>query len=348
MPPSRDRRVVRLDTDAIRQRELKAYKRAEKKVESLRRELDTFRQFDVPQFRIWLHREFGAELTEHRRIQQELDDKRGLLSDVEDVGRRFGLSEAAAYRKVLIRRANPEAAEAEDRAWEERQQQRHREAEADESGGEEQDRPFYDDCDDPFGEDAADAAFEALFEEMTGFRLPRGAREDRTPEAADDMGLKEAYRAVVQRLHPDRAESFGAVEQALWHEAQSAYKGGDLHALRRVLAHCEEGASMVGAASPVSLIRRLIADLRGRAHALRDELSDASEDPAWGFKKKGHTPAFRAHVKRGLESARHQLSFMLRQVNEMIAELDRQPRPPKPRRRRKRPAPAGEELELPF
>lgn len=347
--PSRDRRLMALDTGAIREETLRAYRKAGKNVEKLRRDLNTFREHDVPGFRSWLHGQFGAELTQQREIQQAIDEKRSLLLEVEDVATRFRLSDGAAYRKTLWRRANPDAAEAEDRAFEERLR-REREArkpgERDPFGvGEEDGCGPDDEFDEAFDDDMEDA-FRAFVEDMAGFHRHGGSRS--APGAPpEDVSLKEAYRSIVRRLHPDRSGSFSDVEKELWHDAQAAYKRGDLHALQKVLAHCEAGTASVGPTSAVSLIRRLIRDLRNQAQALRDELRDAKTDPAWSFTKHGHTPGFTSRIRRWLDSDRYRLSWVLRDMKAMIADLERMSGARPPRKRRKKPQ-SPEQSELPF
>ena len=350
------RDLIRLDTRALRKKALQAHRQAERALTQLKDKLKHYHEQDVPGFRSWVHRTFGHLLTRQRELQHALEDKQQLISEIQTIAHRYGLSDPAAYRKVLWRRAHPEEAQAEDLQFEEHERQRQQaRAKADPS-----DNIFDDDdpdldnifCDETPDDipDAESDEFNEFFETMTGIRLP--SRKTDRPHP-DQKTVKELYRNIVRRLHPDHHGEMTETRKALWHEAQDAYRRHDLNALHGILARRDDGEAGLGDHSAVSLIRRLTKHLKAATQSTRRELRKMQQDVAWDFENRIKNPTYVRAVKADLEEIVNTLRWTLEDIERELSRLDRlATRHPQqghsPRRRPTRPRHETRQDDLPL
>jgi hypothetical protein len=342
---SRARDLVQLDTHAIRHKSLKDYRKAERSLDELKSQLKRFREQDTPGFRAWLHQTFGSLLTRQRELAQAIHEKQDLLMEIEELADRYRLSDVAAYRKAQWRRAHPEEAQAEDLRFEEemRRRQEAQGARPGEAPDPCDDAPGLDDRfdDDEFGQVPDDDwnDFSDFFETMTGIRPPpRSAKH--SPQ--EDRSARDIYRMIVRQLHPDHHGAMSEARKNLWHEAQEAYRRRDVAALHSVLARCDNGAAGLGPHTPVSLIRRLTAQLRQAIQSTRSEIRRMKTDPAWNFEERTRDPRYANQIRAELQSAIHIIEHELRSVYDVLARLERKAnRPPRPSpASRRRPPPS--------
>ncbi len=71
-PPSREKAIIKVDAEPIRNKLHKEYERVQKNVRLQQENLDRYHQQDIPNFRQWLHSTFGAQLTRVRELQELL------------------------------------------------------------------------------------------------------------------------------------------------------------------------------------------------------------------------------------------------------------------------------------
>ena len=334
MARSDTKAMVRLDTQAIRNKALQAHRKAERALEKITADLKRYRDKDVPGFRAWIHRTFGHWLTRHRELQHAIDEKMAMLGEIEDLIEWPGLSPVEAYRKVMWRRAHPDEAEAEDRAQEEARRQQ-----AQEQASKKPDADFFpdEDCDDE--DDLDDDEFDAWLEEMlTQNRKPR----DSGIAPADQKTARELYRNIVRRLHPDHHGQMSEAHAALWHEAQEAHRRHDLSALHSILARCDDHAAVLGNHTPVSLILRMTRQLAQAARANRAELRHVKRDAAWQYESRLSDRGFIRKIEQDLQTLAHSLQLTLNGINRDLADLEREanrPQHPRPKRKAARPKP---------
>lgn len=134
--------------------------------------------------------------------------------------------------------------------------------------------------------------------------------------------LKELYRALVRRLHPDLNGVHSPRERELWDRLQAAYQAHDLDAMEAVAGRVE--AAHRGAASlSIQLLRRMTADLRQALRGLRAQLSRHRKHPAWSFREKSKSLAkFEKHRRSELEWESKQLKAALKSANIELNHLE--------------------------
>jgi hypothetical protein len=208
------RAIVRVDGTRIRKKIKKDYEKALRDLTNSRQKLDQFHQADLPQFTRWLNTNFGALLTELRGLNQQMAADEQLIIQVENETMFSRCSDARAYQRVLERQENPEPPPAPPTGNNGREGDQNSRSARPESGN-------FDGAEDP-----VEDFFKKLFEEFG----PEEGRRDKTGLGAGEptksagpahtsARLKELYRSVVRRLHPDTQREMTAQKTEWWHQA---------------------------------------------------------------------------------------------------------------------------------
>jgi hypothetical protein len=168
------------------------------------------------------------------------------------------------------------------------------------------------------------------------------------PAAAPvDARVKELYRLLVRRLHPDLRADGSAAASALWHEVQEAYAASDIAHLEILLALSDIDSERFSDQTSVSQMRAVLAELTRALFALEDSLRQARDEDAWGFARSGERPGLRERVQRELEACLRTRSSRLSLLKRTIADWSRPPllkraidlrQPPSPYQQRERKA----------
>ena len=284
-----------VDGTSIRKKIKKDYEKALRDLDNSRRQLDQFHQTDVPQFTRWLNTHFGALLTEIRELSQKIAVDQELIFDVHEEVMFEGGSYARAYERVMELRENPESLSPPPTGNGEP------EAEWNPFGATPESEDF-DGEDDP-----QDEFFDQLFQQF-GFgerrRQKRASRSGRHTESASpphsSSRLKELYRSLVRRLHPDTQREMTAQKSEWWHQAQAAYEAGDLEQLEVILTLCEIGDSGTTAHTSASLLQRITANLRSSLREIKRQLVRLRNDPAWNFSRRSDHELMAIQMRRDL------------------------------------------------
>ena len=148
--------------------------------------------------------------------------------------------------------------------------------------------------------------------------------------------LKELYRSVVRRLHPDTQREMTAQKSEWWHQAQAAYEAGDLEQLEVILTLCEIGDNGTTAQTSASLLQRITANLKGTLRELKRQIVQLRNDPAWNFSRRSDHGVMAVQMRRKLMDDLQGMRERWRQTQEMIAGWKAAAERLKPPRRRKR------------
>lgn len=136
--------------------------------------------------------------------------------------------------------------------------------------------------------------FEAAAGEAS--RPPSGPPEK--PLRPEDARLKEVYRQLVRRLHPDMRADGDAEVSTVWHEVQEAYAAGQLERLEMLLALIDLRGRSIGTHTSLFQMREVAAELRRSFLALQKSLRDARKDPAWKFARGADRDAVATRLER--------------------------------------------------
>ena len=312
--------VVLIDQVPLRRGAAADCSAAMARLEKLRVAWNRFERKDKPSFVRWRAREFGPLLSELRDVELQLRDHESLVHEVEMEMRRGFYDPQTAYQRVMFRRKNPEAVaepppqpRSKERPGEERKLTEFEQ----EALFQEWVRKVIGTNPDKLDDKAYSTTFEAFKSHMFRNRPPepppsdnfrRAERERRkTAEvepapAATDPRVKEIYRLLVRRLHPDLRADGSATVSALWHEVQEAYAATDIAHLEILLALSDIESERLSDQTSVSQMRAVFAELERAVFALEDSLRQARNDNAWNFAQAGAGPNLRLEVERELEA----------------------------------------------
>jgi hypothetical protein len=193
-----------------------------------------------------------------------------------------------------------------------------------------------------------DDPLKAIFEEMFGEIGPderpweeRGRQAGQHPQAAApahvSKRLKELYRAVVRRLHPDSQREMTAQKTEWWHQAQSAYEAGDAEQLEVILTLCEISESGTTAHTSASLLQRITAQLKSSLREIKRQINQWRREPAWNFSNRTDHAVMADQVRRELTGELMAMRRRWMDTQEMIAKWKAAAEKLKPARRRKAP-----------
>ena len=342
---SKDRRLVLLDQGPLRRKAASECSRAMARLEKAKSEWKRFQNEDKACFDRWMASTFGPLLSQVREIVAAVKEKESLVHEVEMEMAFGGARNArAAHAKVQRRRnhpqpeADPHSApppEVEDEGF---------------SGNPFADMPEF--AQEMLFEDYLRSAmgmnpdrmnerkYEQMFADFKAHVLGQERPEPQPlpmPPKSVQSRLKELYRHLVRRLHPD-TKSDGDVEvSAIWHEVQEAYNDGNVERLEMLLAMTDLHEKATGEHTSLWQMRSVLTELRSSFNALQRNLRAAKQDPAWNFGRLPDHSVLEQNVRRELESKLRWHEEFLEGLNARIARWSA---PPKVRRR---PVPASQQ-----
>ncbi|MGI8431913.1 MAG: J domain-containing protein [Chthoniobacterales bacterium] len=312
--------LVVVDQEPLRASLAAECREAMSRLEAVRAGWHHFERKDKPAFARWRAREFGALLSAARDVETQIADAQTIIYEVETEIRRAFQDPATAYERVMSRRGNPAAAAQEEA-------QRARDAGTGRKVSDFEKEALFQDWvksalgtnPDKMDDEAYTASFEAFKQHM--FRTPpvepsrlerprpapRRAQdfedvvEDSEAEPAIDARVRELYRRLVRRLHPDLRADGSAAVSPLWHEVQEAYAASDVARMEILLALSDIEANRT-AEQTLSQMHALLAELERAAWALGQSLREAEGEDAWNFTRTGAIPGLRIRSERQLKS----------------------------------------------
>jgi hypothetical protein len=329
--------IVLIDQRPLRDEARAECQAAMSRLELARAAWHHFERKDKPAFIRWRAREFGALLSEARETEQQIREKETLVYEVELEMRRRIMDPHSAYERVMSRQTNsaPEEPVADDGSG---RQRRVTEFEQ-ETLFQDWIKKFMGTNPDKMDDDAYSATFAAFKSHMFANRPPeplpneyktknepRGFAVEEEMVPPPDARVKELYRLLVRRLHPDlRADGSSAVSN-LWHEVQEAYAMGDTGRMEILLALSDIEANAVGEQTSLAQIRAVLAELARAFDALDRSLHEARRDDAWEFARKGPNDELRSEVGRELERNLGTRKSRLATLRQIIADWACPPR----------------------
>lgn len=339
--------LIVIDQEPLRKSAASECSRAMAQLEKAREEWRRFDREDRPAFERWMAATFGGMLTKIREVEAKVGEKEMLVAEVEMemmFGGRGGYG--AAYQRVMSHLAGAQK-EAENFAGGRPPREEGEWAGEDPDFGEDEDEeelnPFEEEllfeqfarmC---MGIDPAclsDREYDRLLEEFRKNVLKKGktGRQQQQqrdsafaaapPRAAkpEEARIKELYRLLVRRLHPDLRADRDAEVSDFWHDVQEAYEQGNVERLEMLLALTDLQSNAVGDQTSLFQMRSALRELRKAFQALQRSLSQAKKDPAWKFAGLTNRQQVRAGIQRKLE---RELSGHEADLAEMEAQIAR-------------------------
>ena len=278
----------------MRKKAQRDYQRAVRDLDAAKADTERFHTQDKPLFSQWLSANFGALLTEMRDLQTRLFDAQNLVNEVQQEyfygGHR---SVHSAYRAVINRRNHPEPAP----------EPQHSEEPHDTNPSDEQD----------FNSAANDF--------WDRFHEPENATHSPRNRAFENQRLKELYRKLARRLHPDNGRIITPHESELWLQTQTAYENGQVEVLENILNLIEIDEQGSKNAS-VSTLLRLTASLKSTLRALKSQITGLRQNLAWNFSRRTDHDELLRRTNDSLLADREKLVWLLTKYEAQIQRWD--------------------------
>jgi hypothetical protein len=303
--------LVLVDGAAIRQKIRREYEKVLRDLRRARQQIDQFRQVDLPRFTRWVNARFGALLTEMREASRRIAELELLFQNIAAEVLFTGTHPGCAYERILRR-------------------QKRAEAKASSSANGEGSGSSSDASDDPFAGHDRDPGDDPF---RDGPR--RSARKSPT-SSHGEARLKELYRALVRRLHPDKQTHPTAQKLEWWHEAQAAYQEGDVDKLEAILTLCEIEEQGTTDKASLSILQRLTAQFSRTLRQLKTQLARHRKDLAWNFSRRTDHGQMEEDMRRQLVRELHFLRERLQSMEEELASWKREARHERAAHRRAR------------
>jgi hypothetical protein len=279
-----------------------------------------FERQDKPAFVRWKAREFGALLSKARDVEDQIRDSQALVHEVEMEMRRGFQDAHSAYQRVMFRRENPALADEEPS-----------ESETPKPGATQKLSEFEKEAlfqdwvhkslgtnPDKMDDEVYSKTFEvfkshmfrSLHEELRLPRLDRSTRKPRLepePEEVEasatvDARVKEFYRRLVRRLHPDLRADGSADVSALWHEVQEAYAANDVARMEILLGLSDIQSNQLDERTSLAQMHSVLAELNRSARTLEKSVLEAQGEDAWNFARTGPDDDLRVRIERQMKS----------------------------------------------
>jgi hypothetical protein len=129
---------------------------------------------------------------------------------------------------------------------------------------------------------------------------PEPADPEEDEPSTVDSRVKELYRRLVRRLHPDLRADGSTEVSALWHEVQEAYAASDVARMEILLAVSDIESRRVHDQT-FSQMQIVFVELERARRALEKSLLEAEREDAWDFARVGPSPELRQRVESQLK-----------------------------------------------
>src|SRR5947209_12625836 len=264
--------LMLVDGTTTRQKIKREYEKILAALEKARTEVHRFEKEQAPNYSRWLHSHFGTMLAELRETDRRICELKQIIIQVEMETLFTGASPREAYAHVMEDRKNSKVEPDEPDGKEEKGRGRRQHSRSS-----------------PFGSGPDEA--EPDFEEFFGFGKRKPDRPARRSPAKVIERIKELYRALARRLHPDVQKEMTPQKAEWWHQAQAAYQQQDAEQLEVILSLCQIEDTGTTEKTSLSVLQRISAQLSKNLRQLRMQLRKYRDDPAWKFESKGDNRA---------------------------------------------------------
>ena len=300
--PARCKALIALDTAAIRKQAARFCRLALSTFKKAEKEWELFVKREQPAYMRWITNALGPLLSEIRELHYELAHKESLLQAVAFDSMMTGDAPGQCYERILHEEKRSEQAHAEDT-----DEDNDREGEED---------PFEedDDFDDPY--ESEDRHFARDFAKALGIDLDSFGLEMENDFPAHRRRIKNIYRKICRRLHPDAAGSMNERTQDLWNWTQAAYENNDLKRLEIILALSQMDQGRFPDETTVADILAATHHFRRARDAIRKEIRSFRKGAEWGFlswpeeRKRRRLKTQRAYTERKRDYLRTHLSMV--------------------------------------
>jgi hypothetical protein len=204
IPNTKEKGLITLNQTIIRKKALGECQKTLKKIDKVKQEIDQFEKKDKPAYDRWIQENFGELIQKIKSWSLEIQEKRALIDEVQEEAFIQNITFIEAFQIVKYRREHPEEFIKEENK---------------KSGEENFWENTVEDEEDIFREDLNDffkrfnEKYNMNSEEFESFKKGLNGEANSKKPQDRDARLKERYRLIVQRLHPDKNKNASQMER---------------------------------------------------------------------------------------------------------------------------------------
>jgi curved DNA-binding protein CbpA len=151
-----------------------------------------------------------------------------------------------------------------------------------------------------------------------------GMHQEAKPVAGrEETRIKEIYRTLVRRLHPDKQADGDTKVSAIWHEVQEAYETRNLNLLETLLALTEIQSGRSGGDASLWQIEGALAEIKRGLRAIQRSIREAKHDPSWGFSQSEKRVPVEKRVRREIEQSIAEQRWVLADLKHTLDDWSR-------------------------
>jgi len=330
--------MVWVDQAPLRRLTASECSRAMERLEKARGEWRRFEREDQPAFQRWKASTFGVLLSRIREVEDLVRAKEKLIVEVEQEMYFSGSrSYRTAYSRVQKRRDHPDEETHSETPPREEERARFADEEEEELDEFTQELLFEEFLRTFLGmnpDRMSDRQYEKMFADFKAKILGRDQSDAAPPnwraEPESDFApeppksqqdrVKELYRLLVRRLHPDMRADSNAEVSSLWHEVQEAYAAGHVERLEMLLAFTDIQSNTTGDHTSLFQMRSVLAELRSAFKALQRTLQTAKKDPAWNFARLDDRSKIESRLRGEMKTTLAWHEDQLRQLEALVEQ----------------------------
>ena len=308
--------------------------------------LSEFERTILPGYERWERENLSALLNEERRIEDQINRLEMMINRVHLESLWGGRTEKSVYKEVAREQQMFERArqrEQESRAQnghDENDEQEHYSRGFDEDAGlPDLERAFRSYARFACGIDPDDLnprEYKQMFGEFRSWHARQtGGASSKPPgsRTREDtvQRVKELYRVLVRRLHPDSGRSHADPHrERLWHDLQEAYAAQDIERMEVLLAMTDLHEGKDAMRTTLYHLRKVAREIARTVREFKIRLHDARESPAWRFwhaadrEKAG--AKLRSQVESRIKVAQKHLAVLEKEISVWQAEPKRAPK----------------------
>ena len=163
-----------------------------------------------------------------------------------------------------------------------------------------------------------DFMFERFKEDVLGRKSKNPETDEVDPKTSVEDRIKNIYRILVRKLHPDYQAEITPYMQSLWHEVQEAYKAKDLERLETMLAISNIQTGDFSEEISVSQILNVQSEYKSQLKSLRAQIRKARKRVEWGFSKLTDTKPLSQKIRSDLKMELKSHQFHIQQFEKQL------------------------------
>lgn len=328
-----ERRLVPIDQTPLRKEAVGSARAAMREISRLNKTLEEFDRTIEPAYSRWERDNIGELLAREAELKARINRLTDLMEFAAMEALFTGKNPYNIFTKADKERRETAEAPPHDTGPTAEEREREEEARRRDAAFSEEERDFRSHLRNIFGYDPEEMTkrdYKRMFGDYKKWRArfeAATAAATRSKAAAIPERLKELYRHLVRRLHPDTGKAHDPFLESLWHDLQEAYKTRDLERMELLLAITDVNTGGDAVQSTLFHIRLVSRKLGSTLAGLKKRIGGIRKSEAWKFWHAKDRKEVEKSLRKAAESRVEKEEMNLAQLEAEVAWWKSQARP---------------------